>query len=84
MEFSSNSNSSLMSVTTRMLTAAISDTGKQRDNNEDRVLHDPDRGIFAVIDGMGGHTAGEKAAAIAHDVLRDRLSRQTGTPSLRQ
>ena len=68
-----------MPVTTRILTAAISDTGTQRDNNEDRVLHDPERGLFAVIDGMGGHAAGEKAAAIAHDVLRDRLSRSTGT-----
>ena len=68
-----------MPVTTRILTAAISDTGTQRDNNEDRVLHDPERGLFAVIDGMGGHAAGEKAAAIANDVLRDRLSRSTGT-----
>ncbi len=41
----------------------VSDPGRERGNNEDRVLCDPERGIFAVIDGVGGESAGEIAAA---------------------
>ena len=61
----------------RLAAAAGSDPGLARENNEDRVLCDPDRGIFAVIDGVGGESAGEVAAQTAHDVLRARLSRRT-------
>jgi len=50
-----------------------------RQNNEDRVHLDPDRGIFLVIDGIGGQAAGEKAADIAINRVRARLERQTGT-----
>jgi serine/threonine protein phosphatase PrpC len=59
------------------LAAAGSDAGRERENNEDRVLCEPERGIFAVIDGVGGESAGEVAAQIAHDTLRARLSRRT-------
>jgi len=40
---------------------------------------DPDRGIFLVIDGIGGHAAGEKAADIALSMVRSRLERETGS-----
>ena len=40
---------------------------------------DPDRGIFLVVDGIGGQAAGEKAADIAINRVRARLERQTGT-----
>jgi serine/threonine protein phosphatase PrpC len=58
--------------------AGASDPGLQRQRNEDRCHWDERRGIFIVVDGVGGQAAGEKAAdaAIAH--LRDRLERQTG------
>jgi serine/threonine protein phosphatase PrpC len=69
-----------MAVRARLLSAAASDMGRRRTNNEDRYYVDPERGIFAVIDGVGGHAAGEQAAAIAAEVLRERLERQTGTP----
>ncbi|HVS00141.1 MAG TPA: protein phosphatase 2C domain-containing protein [Thermoanaerobaculia bacterium] len=59
------------------LAAAGSDAGRARDNNEDRVLCEPERGIFAVIDGVGGESGGEVAAQIALDTLRARLSRRT-------
>jgi serine/threonine protein phosphatase PrpC len=72
-----------MAVKTHFSHAAASDAGKRRSNNEDRYYVDPDRGIFAVIDGVGGHAAGETAAGIAVDVLRERLERQTGTPEER-
>ena len=57
--------------------AAASDPGRERGNNEDRVLAAPELGIFAVIDGVGGESAGEVAADIALEVLTARLSRRT-------
>ncbi|HLX09513.1 MAG TPA: protein phosphatase 2C domain-containing protein [Thermoanaerobaculia bacterium] len=57
--------------------AAATDPGRERENNEDRVLCEPDLGIFAVIDGVGGASAGEVAAETALEVLRARLSRRT-------
>jgi serine/threonine protein phosphatase PrpC len=50
-----------------------------RQNNEDRVYLDPDRGIFLVVDGIGGQNAGEQAADLALNLVRARLERQTGT-----
>ena len=40
---------------------------------------DAERGIFLVVDGIGGQAAGEKAAEIAVGRMRARLERQTGT-----
>ena len=59
--------------------AADSNTGRQRDVNEDRVHADASRGLFMVIDGVGGHAAGGKAADIALTMLRTRLERETGS-----
>jgi serine/threonine protein phosphatase PrpC len=61
----------------RYQSAAVSDPGKVRDHNEDRVWADDARGCYAVIDGMGGHAAGEQAAEIALERVRVRLERQT-------
>jgi PPM family protein phosphatase len=72
-----------MAVKTSLRSAAASDPGKRRKNNEDRYHVDPDRGIYAVIDGVGGQAAGETAAGVAVDVIRERLERQTGTPEER-
>ena len=44
---------------------------------------DVDRGVFLVVDGVGGHAAGEVAAAIAVDVITQRLERPIGTPAQR-
>ncbi|HSC29758.1 MAG TPA: protein phosphatase 2C domain-containing protein [Vicinamibacterales bacterium] len=60
-----------------------SDPGRVRANNEDLPLIDAERGVFGVIDGVGGHAAGELAAAIAHDVILQRLARPLGTPAER-
>jgi serine/threonine protein phosphatase PrpC len=72
-----------MAVKTRLRHAAASDPGKRRKNNEDRYYVDADRGIYAVIDGVGGQAAGETAAGVAVDEIRARLERQTGTPEER-
>ncbi len=63
--------------------AAASDPGLRRKNNEDRCYTDPERGIYAVIDGVGGHAAGEHAAQVAVDVIRERLERPAGAPEER-
>ncbi len=59
------------------------DQGRKRHNNEDRILCDPDRGIFVVADGMGGEAAGEVAAQQAVDFIGTRLSSETGTVARR-
>ncbi len=61
----------------RPLSAAGSDPGRERENNEDRILCDPERGIYAVIDGVGGESGGEVAAQTALEILKARLSRRT-------
>ncbi len=52
--------------------SARSDTGKVRDNNEDRVhLWKHERGLLAVVaDGMGGAVAGEEASRITVETLQ--------------
>ncbi|NLO89308.1 MAG: Stp1/IreP family PP2C-type Ser/Thr phosphatase [Clostridia bacterium] len=44
-----------------------------RDKNEDSFLIEPERKIFAVADGMGGHRAGEVASALAVKTVREYL-----------
>ncbi len=66
-------------VKAKLRCAGASDPGKVRRNNEDALLLDAERGIFLVVDGIGGQAAGEKAAEIAVGRIRARLERQTGT-----
>jgi len=53
----------------------------QRADNEDRYHCDPGRGVFLVVDGVGGQAAGERAAETALRMLRARLGRETGSPA---
>lgn len=66
-------------VKTNVRCAGASDPGRVRSNNEDAFHIDAERGIFLVVDGIGGQAAGEKAAEIAVQRVRARLERQTGT-----
>jgi serine/threonine protein phosphatase PrpC len=70
-------------VKTKLRCAGASDPGRVRRNNEDAFHMDAERGIFLVVDGIGGQAAGEKAAEIAQGRLRARLERQTGTAEQR-
>ncbi|MEO8481204.1 MAG: protein phosphatase 2C domain-containing protein [Acidobacteriota bacterium] len=64
---------------TDLRAAGATDIGRQRTNNEDRFLVDVPRGIFVVVDGIGGHAAGDRAADAAIASMTERLTRQTGT-----
>jgi len=70
-------------VKAKVKIAGDSNPGRVRQNNEDALHIDADRGIFLVVDGIGGQAAGEKAAEIAVARLRARLERQTGTTEQR-
>jgi serine/threonine protein phosphatase PrpC len=57
----------------KLLAWAKTDTGRKRDHNEDSYLSDPELGLFAVADGMGGHQGGEHASRLALKVLASRV-----------
>ncbi len=42
--------------------------------NEDRYWMDAERGVFLVVDGMGGQAAGELAAQTAVDAVRESIA----------
>ena len=49
------------------------DVGLRRKLNEDSVIGLPEKGLFVVADGMGGHEAGEVASAMVVEAM-DRLA----------
>lgn len=51
-----------------LLAASLSDVGRVRERNEDSCF--VGERVFAVADGLGGHTAGEVASNLALDPLR--------------
>ncbi|MCA9648272.1 MAG: protein phosphatase 2C domain-containing protein [Myxococcales bacterium] len=53
--------------------AAISDTGHRRDN-QDSFLVEDELGLYMVADGVGGHQAGDVASATATRVIRDMVA----------
>lgn len=58
--------------------AVITDRGlsKKRPLNEDSYFADPERGLFAVADGVGGASAGEVASQTAMEVLSEAFRHQ--------
>jgi len=67
-----------MGTATLWRSGAASDRGLVRSENQDRCYIDNDHGIFLIVDGLGGHAAGEKAAETAVEVIRTHLLTTNG------
>src|SRR5580700_3673761 len=68
-----------MATVVQWRSGVASDTGLVRASNEDRYWIDDDNGVFLVVDGVGGHAAGETAAETAVEVIRAELRAAGGT-----
>ena len=53
--------------------------GKVRTNNEDSLIVDPERGLFVVLDGMGGANAGDVASQTARDAIHSFVAARRGS-----
>jgi protein phosphatase len=51
--------------------AGDTNVGKVRTTNEDSMIVDPMRGLFVVLDGMGGANAGDVASQMARDAIAE-------------
>jgi serine/threonine protein phosphatase PrpC len=72
-----------MGVTTRYRSGVSTSPGLLRHRNEDRYWVEDGRGVFLVVDGVGGRAAGEKAAELAVESIREYLTSSAGAAEQR-
>jgi protein phosphatase len=60
-----------MTQPTGIRVAGDTNVGKVRTHNEDAMIVDQLRGLYVVLDGMGGANAGDVASQTARDAIRD-------------
>lgn len=68
----------------RFISAGRTDVGCTREVNEDSLANLPERGLFAVADGLGGHVAGRRASEIGVSAFCTALDAARGTDCAEQ
>jgi PPM family protein phosphatase len=56
------------------------DRGLKRQTNQDSILVNPDLGIYVLADGMGGHSGGEVASALAVQIIEEVFTKSRNSP----
>ena len=67
----------------RFHAGVATDAGLVRSLNEDRYWVDEENGVFLVVDGVGGRAAGEQAAELAVEAIRESLAECDAAPVTR-
>jgi serine/threonine protein phosphatase PrpC/TolA-binding protein len=74
----------VLDITMDLKAGYVCDRGlnPKRPVNQDRFLSVPERGLFAVFDGVGGQRAGEVASQTAAETIEEALAHTTADSSL--